>query len=374
MSRFLRFLLIGLLFSRGVAFGQNPKPSGASSVTLENVLTKLKLKGRAALGYLKSQDFGSFRSGSFEAPDVKLVFGFKPDETLDLVVRFNLNNAAANSPFADYVFLQAKDFISHLKETPWSVSGRLGRFKLGAGEETWSNNPIEGSLPSNSAANVDGADEGIEFFGKFWVVSLSNGQRGLNSETGQAKAWMGKIFYAVWNPLYASVTYYDSGSLKASQSEVSIAGIVAAPTGATNWKRRVWEADLRFDFEKGTTRDPPVFSDSKSIVRVSYGQFDDSVTGGAERNGHFGFIDVLYNCTSKIYGAARVSFIDLDGSQTASLNTVTTNHYERYSVGIGYRWSENTHVRLGYDHNENGGAGTSDVRDDLLSALLSLRF
>ncbi len=365
MKIFIKIIL-ALILTESVVF--------AEAVTLENVLTKLKLKGRASVGYLKSQDSGSFRNGSFEIPDVKLVLGFKPDETFDLTVRFNLNNAAANSPFADYVFLQAKDFISSLKETPWSLSGRLGRFKLGVGEETWANNAIEGPLPSNSAANIDGADEGVEFSGKFWLVSLSNGQRGVNAETGQAKAWMSKLFYTPWNPLYASVTYYDSGSLKASQAEVSVAGLVAAPTGATNWKRRMWEGDLRFDVQKGTKpRDPPSFSDSKGFVRLSYGQFDDSVTGGAKRNGHFGFVDGLYNLTSKIYGAGRVSFIDLDGSQTASLNGVTTNHYERYSLGTGYRWSDNVHMKVGYDHNENGGAGTQEARDDLLSALVTVR-
>ncbi|MBI3018416.1 MAG: hypothetical protein HYY61_00765, partial [Deltaproteobacteria bacterium] len=182
----MRFLIV--IFT-GILYLQSWGAWGETSN--ENILTKLKLKGRASLGYLKSQDSGSFRSGSFEIPDVKLVLGFKPVETYDLIVRFNLNNAAANSPFADYVFLQAKDFISSLKETPWSLSGRLGRFKLGIGEETWANNPIEGVLPSNSAANIDGSDEGLEFSGKFWVVSLSNGQRGVNTETGQAKAWMG---------------------------------------------------------------------------------------------------------------------------------------------------------------------------------------
>ena len=81
----------------------------------------------------------------------------------------------------------------------------------------------------------------------------------------------------------------------------------------------------------------------------------------------------MYNCTQKIYLSGRVSLVDLNDSQTASLNGVTTNHYERYSLGMGYRWVENTHVKLGVDHNNNGGAATGDASDDLISALLTLR-
>ncbi|MBI3017617.1 MAG: hypothetical protein HYY62_06465, partial [Deltaproteobacteria bacterium] len=216
----------------------------AEAVTLDNLLTKLKLKGRAAVGYFNSEKEGSYRSGSFEVPDVKLQLNFVPDEKNTLTTRFNLSNLAANTPLVDYLFFEAKNFIPSL-ENYLSLNGRLGRFKLGTGEETWANNPIESVLPSNSAANIDGSDEGLELSGKFWAASISNGQRGVNAETGQAKAWMGKLFYSPWNPLYMSATYYDSGSLKASQSELSVAGLVAPPTGARNWKRHVWEGDLR---------------------------------------------------------------------------------------------------------------------------------
>ena len=371
-------IMMGFWFFNEALSAENSKKtaesSPASAVMLENILTKLKLKGRAAVGYFNSQKDGLYRHSSFEVPDVKLVFGFKPDDVLDLVIRFNLNNGAANSPLTDYVYLQAKDFISPLKDTPWSLSGRLGRFKLGVGEETWSNNPIEGVLPSNSAANIDGTDEGLELSGKFWAFSISNGQRGFNSETGEAKAWLGKLFYSPWDPLYMSATYYDSGSLKTSQAEVPVAGTIDRPTNATNWKRQIGMADVRFDFQKGSkSLNPPSGSDSKAFIRLSYGQFEDSATKASDRKGKFGFMDITYNCSSKIYTGAKVSFIDLDGSQTASLNGVSANHYERYSWGAGYRWSDNVQIKAGYDHNRNGGAGTKDVKDDLISALLTIR-
>ena len=376
MNRLILGILCVFLFGGNVLFAEQPaSPPQPSAAILHNILTKLKLKGRVAAGYLKGETSATFQSGSFDVPDMKLGLNFIPDDKNSLTARFDLKNAAANAPLLDYLFIQAKDFVPFLKDTPWSINGRLGRMKLGLGEEGWSNNAVEGALPSNSAGNADASDEGVELSGKFWSVSVSNGSRGVATDNGMAKAWMGKLFYSPWDFLYGGLFYYNSGSLKASQTEASIAGLFTLPTGATHWKRQVFGGDLRYDYQRGKKLlNPPAFSDSKGIVRTSYGRFDDSVTGGAERNGHFGFIEGLYNCTSKIYSAVRASLVDLDGSQTASLNNVTTNHYERYSVGMGYRWSDNTHVKLGYDHNENGGAGTNDANDDLISALLTIQF
>ena len=348
-----------------------------SAVMLDNILTKLKLKGRGALAYLDSGDSGSYGHGTFEVPDLKLVFGFEPDERNSFTVRFNLNNAIANTPLTDFVFLQCKDFIPSLRDTWFSISGRVGRFKLGVGEETFGNNAVEGILPSNSAANIDGSDEGVELSGKFWAASVGNGNRGVGADVGDAKAWMTKVFYSPLKALYLSATYYDSGELKNASSEVSVAGIIAPVANTLHWTRRVWEGDIRYDFKKGEKPlNPPAFSESSAFIRFAYGRFDDDMTlasSTSERNGHFGFGEVMVELCKKIYTGARVSFIDLDGSQTASLNNVTTNHYERYSAGVGYRWSDNVHIKAGFDHNQNGGASTTDTSDDLFSALLAIR-
>src|SRR3990167_7454827 len=133
----------------------------AGRVDLANSLAKLKIKGRAALGFFDSGKAGSYPSGSFEMPDAKIQFSFQPDDINTVVMRFNLNNATSQSPLLDYFFLKSKDFIPSLKKTPFSLETRLGRFKLGFGEETWSDNPIEGVVPSNSAGKVGVSDEGL---------------------------------------------------------------------------------------------------------------------------------------------------------------------------------------------------------------------
>ena len=367
-------------------------PAGvAPRVELSNALSKLKMKGRFATGYYKSGNAGSFSSGSFEMPDAKIQFSFQPDDVNTVVMRFKLDNGVTSisttSPLLDYFYLQSKDFITSLKDTPFSLSSRLGRFKLGFGEETWSNNPVESVLPSNSAANTGVSDEGLELAGKIkldkiglkplgWVTSISDGNSTAGSDSGDGKAFMGKLYYTPIDPLYLSASYYDSGRLKLSDSELSIAGLKARPTGATDWQRSVWEVDARYDFKKGKKPlDPPAYSDSKAIVRLSYGGFHDTrSTAGVSRSGDFGFIEGMYNLTAKFYTATRYSFVELDNGVTATLNTVTANKYGRYSLGAGYHWSENTILKVGYDWNKQSGPSTQEAHDNLLSAVVATQF
>ena len=363
---------------------ETAQSSQAQRVDLVNALAKLKIKGRAALGFFDSGKAGSFSAGSFEAPDAKLQFSFQPDEINTLVMRFNLNNATAQSPLLDYFYLQSKDFLPALKNSPFSLSTRLGRFKLGFGEETWSDNLVESVLPSKSAAGASVIDEGLEFAGKIklekfklnplgWVVSVSDGNSGVGSDSTAGKAFMGKLYQSPIEPLYLSATYYNSGRLDSSSAEMSIAGLVTRLSGENDWDRTVWEVDARYDFGKGKKPlDPPAFSDSKAILRLSYGQFKDDAN--RSRDGNFGFVEGTYSWTKKFYTAGRFSFVDINGDGTATLNGVTANRYERYSLGGGYRWTDNTILKLSYDWNKNSWSGIGDADDNLLSAMVATQF
>lgn len=356
----------------------------APRVDLANTLAKLKIKGRAALGFFDSGKAGTYPAGSFEMPDAKLQFSFQPDEINTLVMRFNLNNATAQSPLLDYFYLQSKDFLPALKNSPFSLSTRLGRFKLGFGEETWSDNLVESVLPSKSAAGVSVIDEGLEFAGKVkldklklkplgWVVSVSDGNSGVGSDSTAGKAFMVKLYHSLIEPLYLSASYYNSGRLDSSNAEMSIAGLVTRPSGENDWDRTVWEVDARYDFGKGKKPlDPPAYSDSKAIVRLSYGQFKDDAN--RTRDGNFGFVEGTYNLTKRFYAAGRFSFVDINGDGTATLNGVIANRYERYSLGGGYRWTDNTILKLSYDWNKNSWSGIGDADDNLLSAIVATQF
>ncbi|MDO8747519.1 MAG: hypothetical protein Q7J72_00155 [Candidatus Omnitrophota bacterium] len=357
----------------------------AGRVDLDKITSKLKIKGRAAFGFFDSGKAGSYPAGSFEMPDAKLQFAFQPDEINTVVTRFNLNNATSQSPLLDYFFLSSKDFIPALKDSPFSLSTRLGRFKLGFGEETWSDNIVESVLPSKSAGGVSVIDEGLEFAGKIklekfnlkplgWVFSVSDGNSGVGSDSTAGKAVMTKLYHSPIEPLYLSTSYYNSGRLDSSSSEMSIAGLITPPSGESDWDRSVWEVDARYDFRKGKKPlDPPVYSDSKAILRLSYGQFKDEAN--KTRSGDFGFVEGTYNWTKKFYTASRYSLVNINGDGTATLNSITAvNGYARFSLGGGYRWTDNTILKLSYDWNKNSGPGRDDADDNLTSAALVTQF
>jgi len=362
----------------------------ASKTGLDKITSKLKFKGRWAGGYYDSDELGSFNNGSFQAPEAKIQFTFLPDDINSIIMRLNLNNASFNN--VDYFYLDT----NIMKATPWdktapfTLASRLGRFKVDFGEETFSNNPVESILPSNSAANAAGNDEGLMLTGKIgkanpliWSFGVFNGNTGTGADNNWLKAISGKLAYNIIDPLYASLSYYSSGNLGDVASEMSIGGITSAPTGAAKWIRQAGEVDLRYDFKKGKTLNPPAYSDSLAFVRASYGHFIDTASRAKdtvdiedEREGNYGFVEGMYNITKKLYAAGRASFIRLNGiGNTASFNSITANAYERYSFGLGYRLTNATILKGSYDINlGRKGTGGEDPKDNLFSAVIASQF
>src|SRR3989338_8692111 len=57
-----------------------------SKVGLDKISSRLKIKGRFAAGYFKSEKQGSFPPGSFQAPEAKLQFAFQPDDINSVIM------------------------------------------------------------------------------------------------------------------------------------------------------------------------------------------------------------------------------------------------------------------------------------------------
>ena len=356
---------------------ETSQAASAGRVDLDKLSSKLKIKGRWAAGYFKSGETGSFPEGSFEVPEGKIQFAFEPDDFNKLIMRMNVNNAAFNN--FDYFYLDSN--LQKSMDLDFPLMSRLGRMKIDFGEETWSNNPVESVLPSNSAGNVSGSDEGLQLSGKIgkakpvsWSASLTNGTTGTGSDASEAKAIATKLSYNIIDPLYVSASFYNSSSMKAQNAEMGLAGLTTRPGGVVNWDRQMWELDLRYDFEKGKVLNPLAYSDSKAIVRLSYGGFTDDASNANERTGNFGFVEGTYNFTKKFYTAARFSGVELDSDTTALLNSITANKFRRYSLGMGYHWTEATIFKLGYDWNKESKVSSGDANNDLLSAIVSMQF
>ncbi|MDP3730389.1 MAG: hypothetical protein Q8R14_02565 [Candidatus Omnitrophota bacterium] len=360
-----------------------------SKVGLDKLASKLKLKGRFAAGYFSSQRAGTYFNNSFRVPEAKLQFGFQPDDMNSVIMRMNFNNAIANSPLIDYLYLDT----NVMKLTPWEKSpfklmSRIGRLKVDFGEETWSNNPVESALPSNSAANVGGYDVGLQLSGKIgkdnpvgWTAGITNGDNSIGVDNNWLKAFNTKLSYNPIDPLSLSASYYNSGRLGTDSSAINIGGVITPPTNALNWMRQVVEVDARYDFKKGKVLNPPAYCDSLAYIRLAYGYFyDDAIRFNLGRNvrdreGNYGYVEGLYNLNKKFYTAARASYVELNGDNTASFNSVTTKLYERYSFGLGYRLTNATIVKASYDVNlEKNGTGGEDPVDGLFSILVSSQF
>ena len=174
-----------------------------SKVGLDKLSSKLKIKGRFAAGYFKSEKQGSFPAGSFQAQEAKLQFGFQPDDINSVIMRLNLNNAVFNN--VDYLYLDTNIMkLTPWEKSPFTLTSRIGRLKFDFGEETWSNNTVESILPSNSAANVAGNDEGLQLSGKIgkqnplgWSVAIMNGNSGTGSDNNWLKAFSAKVYYNI---------------------------------------------------------------------------------------------------------------------------------------------------------------------------------
>jgi len=359
-----------------------------SKVGLDKLSSRLKLKGRFAAGFFKSEKQGSYPSGSFQAPEAKLQFTFQPDDINSVIMRMNLNNATFNN--LDYFYLDTNIMkLTPWEKSPFTLMSRIGRMKVDFGEETWSNNAVESILPSNSAANVAGNDEGLQLSGKVgkqnslgWSAAIMNGNAGTGADNNWLKAFSGKLCYNIIDPLYISASYYNSGQLDTASSEISIGGITAPPTNARKWIRQIAEVDVRYDFKKGKTLNPPAYCDSLAFVKFAYGHFYDDAKrlnhelAVTDREGNYGYIEGLYNITKKLYAAARASVVGLNGEvNRASWNSVTaSNRYERYSFGLGYRLTNATMLKGSYDINLERKTGSNNPKDSLLSLLIASQF
>jgi len=383
-----------------------------SAFAEDELKPNIDFKGsRFSAGYLNSGKNGSYPYGSFQMPDVKLRFNWVMTQDITISTRMKLDNATFNSLdcfFIDYKNLAAMA-VPSLKDSAFNPVIRLGRLKVDFGEEQLSNDPINGVLISNSAANVAGYDEGLQLSQSLskdklgipfkWSLSLTNGNTTTGADNNQAKALDVKLGALPIPELYVSGSYYDTGNLGVStghlapaNAEVTYAGLAAAPTNATEWSRTITEIDVRYDLQPGKedrlNPGPPAFSDSKAFFRGAYGTFDDSgkdkmvpIKKVTANKGTYYFVEGCYNATEKLYLGVRYSFISLDKSTTfIALNSITGNNftgnkYTRISVGPGYRLSANTHIKAEYMSNvEDVPTGVKKPKIDQYAILFTTLF
>jgi len=345
------------------------KAAGRTSTTSQPVQpafpnSKIKVDGRLFAAAFKTGDEGSYPNRSLDIPDAKLRFTFSPSKDVTIVNRYSNNRAGTNG--FDYFYLDLNNWGGVL---PGHVL-RIGKFKIDVRQETWTDNPVEDILITNSVSHVSGYDEGLNFRGPLgkdssatYSLMVMNGNKGVTpSDSGLA--WGGKIGALVGDQLYISASYLRTGDLVKSdgsldQPDFNVANLSSGPSGATGWKRSLWEVDARYGYGKAGISS--VLGSAPSVpwqLGATYGQFTDDAAGVSDRRGRYWFVEGLYNITPKTYVASRYSTVSLDGDMLAKIDNspVAVNSYDRFSLGLGYRLTDMTHLKAEYTRDSTSGA------------------
>jgi hypothetical protein len=320
---------------------------------------KAKIDGRMFVGTLGSQRNGSDPNWSTDIPDAKIRFTFNPTSNITIVNR--LSTSGAQAAGFDYFYL---DYAG----LPGSgTTARLGQRKIDVGQETWTDNPIEGILISNSISHVSGYGIGTALLGKLgtsklaprYEVGFVNGPKGVTVRPSTGLPVNFKIGKPLSTRFFASASYFQTGALNGiDASAISVAEISTAPTGAAKWDRKLFELDLRYNYGlAGNNSVIPSAGLPKAMFGATWGSFNDNVVGTSDRKGDYWFVEGLYNLTSKFYAAGRYSTINLGDSQLAKLgkSPVAVNAYRRTSLGLGYRLTDLTDLKAEYSINDTTG-------------------
>jgi len=314
---------------------------------------KVKIDGRIFTGVFDSGDQGNSPNWSTDINDAKLRLTFSPSANVTIVNR--LSTTGAKSADFDYFYL---DYA--LPKTTL----RIGQRKLDVGQETWTDNPVENMLVTTAVSHISGYATGIALVGKLggsapYEIGFMNGARGVMARPTSGLPINMKIGTPLGSNAFGSLSYFNSGKIGANdKSAVSIAEIADAPAGSTQWKRSIWELDLRYNY--GNTGIRPLIPTGdlpRIMLGATYGAFGDNAVGAPDRDGKYWFVESLYSVNNRLYAAARYSAVDLDDSIFAALgkSPVAVNSYRRTSIGLGYRLTNLTDLKTEYSFNDTSG-------------------
>jgi len=369
---------IGLALACTALNAQTPTPPTPPAPPTVQTAAKgslLKIDGRIFAGLFSSETNGAYPIRTLAIPDAKLRFTFTPGKDITVVNRLSLSNAKVGDP--DYFYVDLNNWGGAL---PGHLL-RVGKMKEDVGEETWTDNPAENILITNSASAVGGYDGGVSFRGPItgaftYSLAAFNGSGDVTAAKTNAAPVAVKIGGAPADNLYLSGSYYTTGNLGANSAALKVANLTAVPTGATNWKRSLWEVDARWNYGKSGIKstigsDPSV----PFQLAAAYGQLTDDATGAADRDGNYWYIEGLYNATPTIYLASRSSQVSLDNGATAKIadSPVAVNEYTRFSFGAGYRLTPLAHLKAEYTINDTSG-GASEPKLNQFAVGLAMKF
>ncbi|MFH1226494.1 MAG: hypothetical protein V1701_01155 [Planctomycetota bacterium] len=326
---------------------------------------------RVAAGYMSDES----ACPTFGVADAKLKLNAKVDANTSAVLRID-----APTMTLDYAFVKLDNVVSQLvPNLPINPSITVGKFKIDFGEETYSNNPVEGALVYNSRANVSGNDNGVMFKQEDFLKNLplilgcslsfmngtcalvdNNTNKAFNFKaTGQMKT----------QPLYFSLSYYSATGIPCTV--VQDAPLASTYDGvAVNWSQKAFELSARFDLLEGAAKfEPakaPLYSDSKGVFTLAYGTVTTGEPVVGKTTTGYVALGALYNVDAKLYVAFRYSYNDFAVDRAAAFDAKTT----RIQIGGGYKVSGNTTLKFEYTMDGEPSPAIDDNKVSLIVCTL----
>ena len=328
---------------------------------------KVKIDGRIFIGLFDTGDQGTSPNGGADINDAKIRLTFNPSKNVTIVNR--LSTTGAKSADFDYFYMDLAKALGP------NNTLRIGQRKIDIGQETWVDSPEENLLISPSIPHVVGYGTGMALVGRFTDTAASpmyeagfvNGSKGVMSRPTSSLPINLKLGAPLRNDIFASASYFDSGKLGASdKSAIGIAELTDAPAGATEWRRKIWELDVRYNAGNSGYRALIPSTDlPRFMAAAMFGAFSDDASGVPDRDGKFWYVEGLYGLSDRLYTVARYGAVDLDGGVLAALgkSPVAVNSYKRTSIGLGYRLTDLTHLKTEYSFNETSGGASEPSLD-----------
>ena len=314
------------------------------------------------------------RNNSFSVNQLGLVFDVDLGPDMSFWYDFGLVREGQNrAPSLQQIYVQGENLLG----LQW-LNARLGRTFIPFGEEYLRWNAAESPVASISTAFPWALDEGVVVFGDIlpegklaYAASLQNGNKEFNFDDNPNKTVALKLSAAPLPWLYASASYLNLGK----QGNNTTAG-------SSEW----WLSGFRIQ-PLGTTKEPSGASSSKIVTGqalegnlklrcdlgrawLSYGYFHHNDGGGDAFDRDIRYftselLGYLPRTEQKAYAFGRYSVIGtfsptlgyrFAGTELAFPGNFNNSPYDeykydqrdlyRYSLGLGYRLSENTVAKL----------------------------
>ncbi len=347
---------------------------------------EVRIAGEAGIAFFNTGSAGMFPKAEFrvddphlsiEAPVMKDVYVFgelllSPRET-------NVENFQLGEFYVEFEGLSRVWGAS-----PDALTLRAGRVNIPFGEEYQRRSPITNPLISHSLSDVWGTDEGVIAFGRTgklsYAFAVQNGGASDLRDFNADKALTARIGWEPARWLHVSASAMRTGELATVADNLSEVWFGNAffralnQTRSTHFSASLAEADAVAKWKGGR-------------VGAAFGQVrfnDNDPTADNARRMRYGYLEVVQDITSSVYGAARYSEIRAPrGYPLAGWGSLgafffrpsLTEELRRFSLGAGWRLGAPLIWKVEYSW-ESGRMlnGASRDQEDFFGSELAVRF